>query len=120
MAKKQMVSILVKTSGSGLMAAINKAEAAVKHLCEVVKEIEFMENGMAVNITAEDVNMAAEEGRSGSYLYVSKYIDVEAVKGPLEEVKKIMAPLKEQVEKLDAAIIEEIITKNAPDITWGK
>lgn len=105
-----MKRVLIKTkvTKTELLRKIEVAENAVKKLCDVLKEFEFMENGMSEEVYTEE-----KEGGEGKYLYILKTINDDAIKEHVESVKELMELLKKEVGKLDKAIYTEL-TKEKP------
>lgn len=105
------VSIGIRVPKTELLEKVESAEEAIKKLCSVMKELELFEHGMPERLNVEEIESNSSE--ETTYFYLSKSIDVDAIKEPLAAVKALMQPLREAVKGLDKAIITEM-TKEKP------
>ena len=85
------------------------AEQAISGLYEIAKELESFDNGLSEQINIE--NNATDTAKTS--MWITKSIDEEAIKEPLERARKLIAQSKDETRKLDAAIITEL-TKKKP------
>lgn len=104
------VWISVKAPKSDLLEKVEVAEKAVQNLYAVLADWKQTESGLSHRLATEGNETEYENTK---YIYLTKEIGEDAIKEPLEEINKLIEPLKEAVKKLDQAIITEI-TKEKP------
>ena len=103
------IMINVRTAKTDLLKKVEIAEQAISSFYEVAKELECFDNGLSERISIED--NATDTDKTS--IWITKSIDEEAIKEPLERVRKLIAQLKDETRKLDAAIITDL-TKKKP------
>ncbi len=101
------VTIPVMTKTNTLVRRIEAAESGISAIKNLIWEAENLEKGGNIVIIGNEKLM---EGMEPKIRFgISKKVDTEMLGQPLKNIEELTSKLKEEVRKLDEAIITELI-----------
>lgn len=102
---KKEIRIPIKTIETRQTRYLREAENAVDSLRKLAWELE-QDNLMNPIIANDEIG---EAGERTAWFYARKTIDTDVVKEPLERIEKLVKQLKEELDKLETAIVTEVV-----------